>query len=342
MFELNGPNACGGKGSVYAPLADVDQSQCPGDPCQAELVSCLAALRSAEMACLLECPSDQHCVGNACVCLINNLPPIGGVCPCSSTGSCPNGCCDRTTGLCLTVGGSICGTPGGICSMCSNGQSCVGGVCTEQQSIPCGNISCPYQSDLHFVTVCNTCSNPPHCDIYCRGTATFGDGYVHCCAGCDCNDEQKCLSPGTPSNANYTDPGGTCAYGCYTVSQPGINCGSDRNIKENFASVDPQMVLERVAALPISTWNYIIQSDAVRHMGPMAQDFAAAFGVGEDDRHIHVLDGQGVALAAIQGLLQKVEEQKAAQQERINALEAQNSALQTRLEALERGRYEPK
>ena len=200
-------------------------------------------------------------------------------------------------------------------------------------------MSCPYQTNPHFITVCNTCTNPPHCDIFCRGTSTYGDGYVHCCAGCDCNDEVKCLSPGTPPDANYTDPGGTCSYGCFSVSQPGIGCPSNRNIKENFASVDPKTVLDRIASLPISTWNYITQPDAVRHIGPMAQDFAAAFGVGEDDRHIHVLDGQGVALAAIQGLLQKVEEDRAAQQERIGALEAQNAALQARLEVLERGAH---
>lgn len=54
--------------------------------------------------------------------------------------------------------------------------------------------------------------------------------------------------------------------------------------------------------LRLARWNYTSDDPASRHIGPMAQDFAAIFGVGTDDRHIHPLDGQGVALAAIQGL----------------------------------------
>ena len=38
------------------------------------------------------------------------------------------------------------------------------------------------------------------------------------------------------------------------------------------------------------------------HIGPTAQDFSRAFGLGEDNRHITTVDADGVALAAIQGL----------------------------------------
>jgi hypothetical protein len=72
----------------------------------------------------------------------------------------------------------------------------------------------------------------------------------------------------------------------------------------------------------------------------MAQDFAAAFGVGESERHINTVDASGVALAAIQGLNQVVQEKDA----RITALEQQTVAqqqqitsLESRLAALERG-----
>lgn len=44
------------------------------------------------------------------------------------------------------------------------------------------------------------------------------------------------------------------------------------------------------------------EGTAVRHIGPMAQDFQHAFAVGADDKHIAVLDADGVALAAIQAL----------------------------------------
>jgi hypothetical protein len=64
-------------------------------------------------------------------------------------------------------------------------------------------------------------------------------------------------------------------------------------------------------------------------MGPTAQDFYAAFGLEEDERHISTIDADGVALAAIQGLREQVQEQAA----RIQALEAENATMQQVLEA---------
>ncbi|MEO8740656.1 MAG: hypothetical protein ABI537_13275, partial [Casimicrobiaceae bacterium] len=52
--------------------------------------------------------------------------------------------------------------------------------------------------------------------------------------------------------------------------------------------------------------NWKSQDDSIRHMGPMAQDFRAAFGLGETDTGISTVDADGVALAAIQGLNQKL------------------------------------
>jgi hypothetical protein len=76
---------------------------------------------------------------------------------------------------------------------------------------------------------------------------------------------------------------------------------SDRNVKTNIAPLDDDAVLAKVAALPISRWSYRSEH-GVRHVGPMAQDFYAAFKVGEDDRHITSIDEDGVALAAIKAL----------------------------------------
>ncbi|MFZ2173285.1 MAG: tail fiber domain-containing protein, partial [Rhodococcus sp. (in: high G+C Gram-positive bacteria)] len=45
-------------------------------------------------------------------------------------------------------------------------------------------------------------------------------------------------------------------------------------------------VLERLADLKISTWTYGFDHRSVRHLGPMAQDFAEAFGLGSSDRRI--------------------------------------------------------
>ena len=98
---------------------------------------------------------------------------------------------------------------------------------------------------------------------------------------------------------------------------------SDRNSKANFAAVDARAVVEKLAQIPISTWNYKTQDAAIRHIGPMAQDFAAAFGVGEDDTHITTIDADGVSLAAIQGLYQIVQEKD----QRIAQLESEVAQL---------------
>jgi len=120
---------------------------------------------------------------------------------------------------------------------------------------------------------------------------------------------------------------------------------SDRALKENVTPVDGQEVLARLADVPIAAWNYKSQDPSVRHIGPMAQDFSAAFGVGEDDKHISTVDADGVALAAIQGLYQLAQDQKAeiaalkaenaAQQGQIAALQQQNATIEARLSALE-------
>jgi hypothetical protein len=86
---------------------------------------------------------------------------------------------------------------------------------------------------------------------------------------------------------------------------------SDRAGKENLQAVDSKAVLAKVVAMPIATWNWKTQDAAIRHMGPMAQDFAAAFGLGETNKGITTIDADGVALAAIQGLRQMIVERDA-------------------------------
>jgi len=100
---------------------------------------------------------------------------------------------------------------------------------------------------------------------------------------------------------------------------------SDRNLKANFASVDARAILHRLAAIPIQSWNFKSDAEQVRHIGPMAQDFSAAFNLGTDDKHIATVDADGVALAAIQGLYQLVQEK-----------EKQIERLQSRVRRLER------
>jgi hypothetical protein len=106
---------------------------------------------------------------------------------------------------------------------------------------------------------------------------------------------------------------------------------SDKNAKENFSKVNSREILELVATLPLSTWNYKTEDPSVRHIGPMAQDFYAAFSLGTGDTHIAPLDTNGVALAAIQALNQDLE----AKASEIEVLKQENEALGRRLVALE-------
>jgi hypothetical protein len=115
--------------------------------------------------------------------------------------------------------------------------------------------------------------------------------------------ELKVLSDGTV----YVFTGGSSGMHM-SAGSSGWVANSDRNMKENFVPVDTRQVLDGVAAMPMTTWNYKTDPKATRHLGPMAQDFWAAYRIGEDDKHINEIDEQGVALAAIQGLNQKLEQ----------------------------------
>jgi hypothetical protein len=104
---------------------------------------------------------------------------------------------------------------------------------------------------------------------------------------------------------------------------------SSRTVKDEFASIEPTEVLERLRGVPILRWKYIGDQQSVPHIGPMAEDFYAAFGVGPDDRHIAINDSVGVALASVQGLLELLEQKDA----RIEALDARLAALEALLAA---------
>jgi hypothetical protein len=96
---------------------------------------------------------------------------------------------------------------------------------------------------------------------------------------------------------------GFFATGCQLFAGGGSwACSSDRDTKTAFDAIDPQSILQNVAGMPITRWRFQGEPDDVRHIGPMAQDFRAAFGLGHDDKSISMLDAQGVAFAAIQGL----------------------------------------
>ncbi len=107
---------------------------------------------------------------------------------------------------------------------------------------------------------------------------------------------------------------------------------SDANMKENFREVSGEEVLAKLAAIPIREWNYTAQDPAIRHLGPTAQDFRAAFGLGDFPLRINTTDADGIALAAINALERRTRDlpQRTADVERIAA---DNAELRAQLDA---------
>ena len=124
----------------------------------------------------------------------------------------------------------------------------------------------------------------------------------------------------TPNPVNFLDT----STGAYLTTGGAWTNSSDVARKHLFEDVDPAAILKRVSALPVREWSYKAEDDGVRHLGPTAQDFHAAFGLGGTDRAISTVDADGVALLAIQALERRTRE-----------LEADNAELRRRLEALE-------
>jgi len=133
---------------------------------------------------------------------------------------------------------------------------------------------------------------------------------------------------GTPSigSGRFIDT----STGAYLTSTGVWTNTSDRNLKEGFVPVDGEDLLRRLGKVPMTTWKYSADKANVRHLGPMAQDFSAAFGLGDSDRAISTVDSSGVALAAAQALDARTN----AQQSRIVELEQQVRQQQEQIDGL--------
>jgi trimeric autotransporter adhesin len=156
------------------------------------------------------------------------------------------------------------------------------------------------------------------------------------------------------SDSTTTTPGASCSAanqfvvkasgGIFLFSDTGSTSGqfqsagghmwnsvSDRNQKNSFQAVDTRDVLERLVSIPVTTWKYNTEESGATHMGVMAQDFHAQFGLGDFDTHIGTLDADGVQVAAIQGLYSMV----SAQEAEIDSAHAENAKLRSEMGALE-------
>ena len=143
---------------------------------------------------------------------------------------------------------------------------------------------------------------------------TTGDWYIRSAAGTGkvvIQDSGGGVGIGTV-NVSAGDLITTNANGAHLTSGGMWTNGSSRTFKDAFAGVDVNDVLAKVLSLPVQTWFYRDNHIEGQHMGPMAEDFAKAFGLGADNKHIGTGDETGAAFAAIQGLSQKTEAENAA------------------------------
>jgi autotransporter adhesin len=127
----------------------------------------------------------------------------------------------------------------------------------------------------------------------------------------------------------------TLSTGCNLPAGSGTwSCTSTRTAKHLFQDVNGEDLLVRLRRVPVSTWSYLGEEGGVRHMGPFAEDFRAAFGLGVNDVSIGLQDIDGVNMAAVQALVARtdaLQRDNAAQAARIKELEAEMAVIRSLL-----------
>jgi hypothetical protein len=226
------------------------------------------------------------------------------------------------------------GSEGGVTDLGGSGTGGTCAACTQPTAIAV----CP--SDVGTGAQCNS---PQTC---CDGEREWVCGD---CGNVTCTWSQACGSTGAAGASGSGGNGGQ--GGAASCRQEGQSCSttepccsgvcagvctmivSDRNMKRDFAPVNDAQILKAVGALPISSWRYKGDDTNARHIGPMAQDFRSTFHVGSNDKTILQVDGDGVSLAAIKALSQRLKDLEA----RNESLETQVSELRTRSSRSRRG-----
>jgi len=217
-------------------------------------------------------------------------------------------------------------TDGGDCDGgCMFSRLCCDGQCVNPANDPfnCGTCGTECTGADSFCT--NNMCQAPSCTS--SGTSCAADGGMCCGANC-CGAGQLCCDPEGPVSGSGdgqcftpTADNPTCPQGCAPL------CVSDRDAKRDVVPVDDRAVLDALAHLPISTWSYKDGDASVRHLGPMAQDFRAAFNVGATEKGYDPVDAHGVAFSSIRALYSMVRDQN----ERLAKLEQENAELRKRL-----------
>ncbi len=277
------------------------------------------------------CSDDTDCPQSLAPC--QQCPDGSAACPWSrcEAGSCVSGVdtCDGTTEP-NPCEGKMCGDS---CHPCDGIPGCLGPpvimTCDENQICQTGTVSCDggcvTDTDCPGVGACSPCPDGMSCaeNLCIDGKCQFSCGTeppmcaakgASCAAGETCCDGLTCCA-GVPVPAGEEYCSDMCP-------------DSDVNIKQNFASLNQQVILDKLASMPLSTWSYKTEEGEVRHIGPMAQDFMAAFQVGASDKAIEKVDADGVSFAAIQALYVRLQE-----------VERQNAELSRELQEIKRTRH---
>jgi hypothetical protein len=161
------------------------------------------------------------------------------------------------------------------------------------------------------------------------GSFVWGDGFDADVASSTTNQ----FTVRAIGGARFFSNGGLTAGVTLATGATSWSTLSDEAMKKNRVAADGREILEKLAAIPVDHWNYLWEDDAsTPHLGPMAQDFKRAFFPGRDDKTISTAESEGVALAAIQGLNQKLEEQAAT----LQAKDAELRSLRAEMEQLRR------
>ena len=109
-----------------------------------------------------------------------------------------------------------------------------------------------------------------------------------------------------------------------------LSQGSSRTLKEDLTPLEGGQLLDVLAGLPLYEWSY--KGEQARHLGPTAEDFAAAFGLGANDVTLAPADMAGVALAAVKDL----REENQSLRDEVGALSEKLAAIEELLRASQR------
>ncbi len=244
-----------------------------------------------------------------------------------------------TVGVGFGSGVTVSGTAGfsaGASNVCSGFACTAIGYTTRAGGQ--GSVALGYRTTAnndYSVSIGYRASNNGH-----TGTIVFGDESTTDSVRAQLDNEFRVRAAGgiklRTSPAANAAPGVSGNTGCDLSTGSGTwVCSSSRTIKSGFQPIKGEELLARLNKLPLSTWRFSADDTGGRHLGPVAEDFYAAYGLGMSDKNIGVQDLAGVALAAAQALERRTAELHTRAAE-VDGLKAQVRALEEKLRDLER------